>query len=88
MKILRFFIKKWLKILLVSEKAVPLHPHFEKFTTFLGYGVMVTLQILVLPFLVRVRVPQLKDFRNPNKQRGFGFFFSQNSRIFPEITLS
>ncbi len=24
MKILRFFIKKWLKILLVSEKAVPL----------------------------------------------------------------
>ena len=26
--------------------------------TRLGYGVMVTLQILVLPFLVRVRVPQ------------------------------
>ena len=26
----------------------------------LGYGVMVTLQILVLPFLVRVRVAQLK----------------------------
>ena len=26
----------------------------------LGYGVMVTLQILVLPFLVRVRVPQHK----------------------------
>ena len=26
----------------------------------LGYGVMVTLQILVLSFLVRVRVPQLK----------------------------
>ena len=26
----------------------------------LGYGVMVTLQILVLPFLVRVRVPQPK----------------------------
>jgi hypothetical protein len=25
----------------------------------LGYGVMVTLQILVLPFLVRVRVSQL-----------------------------
>ena len=24
----------------------------------LGYGVMVTLQILVLPFLVRIRVPQ------------------------------
>ena len=61
MKILRFFIKKWLKILLVSEKAVPLHPHFEKCTTFLGYGVMVTLQILVLPFLVRVRVPQQRE---------------------------
>ena len=27
----------------------------------LGYGVMVTLQILVLPFLVRVRVPQPKE---------------------------
>ena len=26
----------------------------------LGYGVMVTLQILVLSFLVRVRVPQQK----------------------------
>ena len=29
----------------------------------LGYGVMVTLQILVLPFLVRVRVPQQGNFR-------------------------
>ena len=28
------------------------------FTKVLGYGVMVTLQILVLPFLVRVRVAQ------------------------------
>ena len=28
-------------------------------TLVLGYGVMVTLQILVLSFLVRVRVPQL-----------------------------
>ena len=27
----------------------------------LGYGVMVTLQILVLPFLVRVRVPQQEE---------------------------
>lgn len=37
---------------------------FKKSRTFasaikaLGYGVMVTLQILVLPFLVRIRVPQ------------------------------
>ena len=29
----------------------------------LGYGVMVTLQILVLPFLVRVRVAQQKKSR-------------------------
>ena len=29
----------------------------------LGYGVMVTLQILVLPFLVRVRVAQQKRSR-------------------------
>ena len=33
----------------------------EKPSRRLGYGVMVTLQILVLPFLVRVRVPQQKD---------------------------
>ena len=29
----------------------------------LGYGVMVTLQILVLPFLVRVRVAQQRERR-------------------------
>ena len=34
-----------------QNKDVRLHP-------VLGYGVMVTLQILVLSFLVRVRVPQ------------------------------
>ena len=42
---------------------------------------MVTLQILVLPFLVRVRVPQQKKFRNPNKQRGFGFFLLIRSTL-------
>ena len=31
-----------------------------RFVNSLGYGVMVTLQILVLSFLVRVRVPQQK----------------------------
>ena len=36
----------------------------------LGYGVMVTLQILVLSFLVRVRVSQQRD---ANLQR-FAFF--------------
>ena len=33
--------------------------HFSGLSRLLGYGVMVTLQILVLPFLVRVRVSQL-----------------------------
>ena len=32
----------------------------------LGYGVMVTLQILVLPFLVRVRVAQQRYTTNKN----------------------
>ena len=32
----------------------------------LGYGVMVTLQILVLSFLVRVRVPQQKKSLSEN----------------------
>ena len=36
----------------------------------LGYGVMVTLQILVLPFLVRVRIPQ----QRPNLKPRFGLF--------------
>ena len=63
-KNLRFFINFPLKILVVQEKVVPLHPQnrTREFwsNNILGYGVMVTLQILVLPFLVRVRVPQLK----------------------------
>ena len=61
-KILRFFINFRPKVLVVYKKVVPLHPQnrtrmFDCKT--LGYGVMVTLQILVLSFLVRVRVPQL-----------------------------
>ena len=55
---LRFFIKNTSFFLQIPKKAVPLHPHSRKCTACLGYGVMVTLQILVLPFLVRVRVPQ------------------------------
>ena len=58
---LSFFIKKSRKILVVQEKVVPLHPQIRNNTEVprtLGYGVMVTLQILVLPFLVRIRVPQ------------------------------
>ena len=60
-KNLRFFIKNLRFFLQIPKKVVPLHPHFEKCTTCLGYGVMVTLQILVLPFLVRVRVPQQRE---------------------------
>ena len=63
-EILRFFINFPRKILVVREKVVPLHRVFEKRGTKLGYGVMVTLQILVLSFLVRVRVPQLESFLN------------------------
>ena len=44
----------------IPKKAVPLQPHFGNEVLTLGYGVMVTLQILVLSFLVRVRVPQHK----------------------------
>ena len=51
-------------MLVVQKKAVPLHPQFshqgDGCCAELGYGVMVTLQILVLSFLVRVRVPQQK----------------------------
>ena len=58
---LRIFIKKLAKNLPVLKKVVPLHPqngNVSECSMELGYGVMVTLQILVLPFLVRVRVPQ------------------------------
>ncbi len=43
--------------MLIQKNVIPLHPQKRKP---LGYGVMVTLQILVLPFLVRIRVPQHK----------------------------
>ena len=62
---LSIFKKICQKVLVVSEKVVPLHPQFGTRTFCLqrqlGYGVMVTLQILVLSFLVRVRVPQQKN---------------------------
>ena len=41
---------------------------------FLGYGVMVTLQILVLPFLVRVRVAQRSQSES-HPPSGWLFFF-------------
>ena len=58
-----FFYKKVPKNFASSRKSCTFAAHFEISVFFdsnsLGYGVMVTLQILVLPFLVRVRVPQL-----------------------------
>ena len=66
----------------VSEKVVPLHPLNEnggcRKADFLGYGVMVTLQILVLPFLVRVRVPQQINCQVVDSQL-LGFFISRKS---------
>ena len=57
-----FFIKNYPKVLPIQKKDVPLQPHLDIMgwtsARALGYGVMVTLQILVLSFLVRVRVPQ------------------------------
>ena len=45
-------------MLVVQKKSVPLQPQFRDGCSILGYGVMVTLQILVLSFLVRIRVSQ------------------------------
>ena len=48
---------------MIQKNVVPLHPQLRnnmlEIAMILGYGVMVTLQILVLSFLVRVRVSQL-----------------------------
>ena len=61
---MRFFRKKCRKILVIQKNVVPLHPQLRnnmlEIAMILGYGVMVTLQILVLSFLVRVRVSQLR----------------------------
>ena len=61
-------------MLSVKKKCVPLQSQSGNKTIAdikLGYGVMVTLQILVLSFLVRVRVSQQRD---ANLQR-FAFLF-------------
>lgn len=58
---LSFFRKKWAKVLQRKKNVVPLHTQSgvtRIAKDILGYGVMVTLQILVLSFLVRVRVSQ------------------------------
>ena len=54
-----FFRNFFQKVLVVRKKTVPLHSQSGKQpVTTMGYGVMVTLQILGLSFLVRVRVSQ------------------------------
>ena len=58
MKIYLFFFRKNFGS---SKKSSTFATAFGKDAFRLGYGVMVTLQILVLPFLVRVRVPQQRE---------------------------
>ena len=61
-------------------------PHLAK----LGYGVMVTLQILVLSFMVRVHIPQLRGECRLPSDFGLGgrlfyapvLFFTNFSRFF------
>ncbi len=55
---LRFYKKKSLILFLILKIFVSLQPQNER-NLLLGYGVMVTLQILVLSFLVRIQVAQL-----------------------------
>ena len=58
---LPFFIKKHLKNLEITKKLLTFalaNRNTPLCALSLGYGVMVTLQILVLSFLVRVRVSQ------------------------------
>jgi hypothetical protein len=66
----KYFYKKQTKSLADITKNRTFAPVFKesilKYTR-LGYGVMVTLQILVLPFLVRVRVPQQRQLFNAIK---------------------
>ena len=55
---LRFFCKKMPKSICSSKKVRTFATAKPKGTASLGYGVMVTLQILVLSFLVRIQVAQ------------------------------
>ena len=63
--------------MVIQKKAVPLHPQIR----ILGYGVMVTLQILVLPFLVRVRVPQPKVIAKLSILTTWRYFFFVNITV-------
>ena len=72
----RLFYKKYPIFFVGSRKsctfATAKAKYFAQARWTLGYGVMVTLQILVLPFLVRVRVPQQK---NPLSLRAWRILF-------------
>ena len=64
MGILPFFRKKiFVFCLRLKKKSVSLQPQKGNKVP-LGYGVMVTLQILVLSFLVRIQVAQPKKMRS------------------------
>ena len=76
----RCFLKKHQKNLEGSIKVRTFANAIRELQTTLGYGVMVTLQILVLSFLVRVRVSQRREtsFRRclfcfSKKTKNFGF---------------
>ena len=58
-------------MLVVQKKSSTFAPanqlSWDDYSNRLGYGVMVTLQILVLSFLVRVRVPQPNEVAKQQK---------------------
>ena len=62
---------------MIQKNVVPLHPQLRnnmlEIAMILGYGVMVTLQILVLSFLVRVRVSQLHHHCNQSSTCTLGY---------------
>ena len=71
------------KCFVCSKNVVPLHRQKQKDdnrSLILGYGVMVTQQILVLFFLVRVRVAQLHLQRSRGEDKallGYGVMVTQ-----------
>ena len=77
MKIYLFFFRKNFGS---SKKSSTFATAFRKDAIRLGYGVMVTLQILVLPFLVRVRVPQQRELLS-RWLSALSFFYYHYGRI-------
>ena len=79
-----FFDKKYPKSFGVYRKSSTFAPAKRNkdvlLSAELGYGVMVTLQILVLSFLVRVRVPQQKKSLSSFRNGTWRFFVSKTFR--------